>query len=49
MANTKVDLDDNNGLSKETYLDALLERGPSVDSILEAAQWQQCNGASAPL
>ena len=34
MANTEVDLDEDSGLSQETYLNELLERGPSVDSLL---------------
>ena len=38
MANTEVDLDDDNNLSHEPYLDALLERVLSVDSLLNNVQ-----------
>ena len=34
MANTEADLDKDSGVSRGTYLDNLLERGPSVDSLL---------------
>ena len=34
MANTEVDLDEDSGLSKDVYLDKLLEWAPSVDSLL---------------
>ena len=34
MANTEVDLDEDSGLSQETHLNKLLERAPSVDSLL---------------
>jgi len=34
MANTEVDLDEDSGLSEDVYLNELLERAPSVDSLL---------------
>ena len=38
MANTEVDLDEDSGLSKDVYLDELLERAPSVDSLLSSVR-----------
>ena len=34
MATAKVDLEDNGGIAFETYLDALVERAPSVIFLL---------------